>query len=201
MAAAVSPTMLAVLTIGVGALILGIMIGMYTMPLTLPPEVEGKVAAMRRLTREYYRPEDDQDPVYRALIDSPSTESLKTTLSFLSFQPHQAGTEADESLAKYFRDSFLAAGLDRAYLVPYRALLSYADRQRPNKVYLVDLASKETLLVSGHLEPPIAPDEMHPGAVPAYHAFSPAADVRGQPVYVNYGREADFQLLEEVGKS
>ena len=51
------------------------------MPLTLPPEVEGKVAAMRRLTREYYRPEDDQDPVYRALIDSPSTESLKTTLS------------------------------------------------------------------------------------------------------------------------
>lgn len=84
--------------------------------------------------------------------------------------------------------------------MPYRALLSYADRQRPNKVYLVDLASKETLLVSGHLEPPIAPDEMHPGAVPAYHAFSPAADVRGQPVYVNYGREADFQLLEEAGR-
>lgn len=55
--------------------------GMYTMPLTLPPDVEARVVAMKRLTKEYYRSDDDQDPVYRALIDSPSTESLKSTLS------------------------------------------------------------------------------------------------------------------------
>lgn len=51
------------------------------MPLTLPPEVEAKVVAMKRLTKEYYQADDDQDPVYRALIDGPSTESLKRTLS------------------------------------------------------------------------------------------------------------------------
>lgn len=41
---------------------------------------------------------------------------------------------------------------------------------------------------------------MHPGAVPAYNAFSPAADITGEPVYVNYGRLADFQLLEDAAR-
>lgn len=114
--------------------------------------------------------------------------------------PHQAGTERDEQLAKYYRDSFLEAGLDRAYLVPYKVLLSYANRKRPNKVYVIDKATREAQLSTAHIEVPVKPDEMDANAIHAYNGFSPSGDVEGEPVYANYGRTSDFELLENEAR-
>ena len=50
------------------------------MPLTLTPELDAKLATVKRLTKEYYRAKDDSDPVYRALIDGPEPDSIKNNL-------------------------------------------------------------------------------------------------------------------------
>lgn len=117
---------------------------------------------------------------------------------FISTEPHQAGSNRDEELAEFYKNALLDYGLDRVYTVPYKVLLSYADASRPNKVYV--LSRGEPLLISQHHESPVRPEEMPSQAVPAYHSFSPSGDVTGQPVYVNYGRVQDFELLEDAGR-
>lgn len=49
--------------------------GMYTMPVSLTPEL----ATVKRLTREYY-PKEDNDVVYRALIDTPNRTNIRNAL-------------------------------------------------------------------------------------------------------------------------
>ena len=167
---------------------------MYTMPITLSPELDEKLNIVRRLSREYYRPQDAADATYRAFINGPQVDRIEKSLTFLSFEPHQAGTERDEVLAKYVRQTLLDAGLDRVAMIPYKVLLSYADPKRPNKVYVMDrdnVASVSSL----HVETPVLAHEMHHNAVPAYNAYAPKGDVSGEPIYANYGREQDFELL------
>ena len=79
--------------------------------------------------------------------------------------------------------------------MPYKVQLSYANRQRPNKIYVLKDGGKEVYLSSSHIEIPFQPDEMHPSAVHAYNGYSPHGDVQGLPVYCNYGRKEDFELL------
>ena len=50
--------------------------GMYTMPVLQTPEL----ATVKRLTREYYPKEADNDAVYRALIDTPNRTNLRNAL-------------------------------------------------------------------------------------------------------------------------
>lgn len=111
--------------------------------------------------------------------------------------PHQAGTDRQLELANIFKDSFLKAGFDRAYLVPYKALLSYTNPERPNKIYLTEQSN--VILVSGHQEPALQNSNPE-GNVPAYNGYSPSEDIIGEPVYCNYGQIEDFQLLEEEGR-
>lgn len=170
------------------------------MPVTMSPELDSKLSIVRRLTRDYYPAHNEHDPVYRAIIDQTSAANIERNLKFLSVEPHQAGSERDVRLAEFVKESFLEAGLDRAYLVPYKVLLSYANPTRPNKVYLMNKATKEPLIVSSHVEAPMHASDMHPKQVPAYHSFSPKGDVEGVPVYCNFGRVMDFELLiDEAG--
>lgn len=57
-----------------------IRLGMHTMPLTYPPEIESKLTTIRRLTKEYYDSNNDADPVYRTLINEPLTEKIRQSL-------------------------------------------------------------------------------------------------------------------------
>ena len=54
---------------------------------------------------------------------------------------------------------------------------------------------------SRHKEDVLRPEDEHPDFVHSFHGFSPAGDVTGELVYVNYGRVEDIQTLQELGVS
>ncbi|KAH7641419.1 n-acetylated-alpha-linked acidic dipeptidase 2-like isoform x2 [Dermatophagoides farinae] len=191
--AAVSPTLLAVLTIGVVALILGIFIGMYTIPPTMTPENAAIVNEYKRLIKNYYDGQNDDDPVYRALIQGPDPDSIRKNIQLLSIKPHQAGTKRDEELAQFYKNTFRDAGLDRFHLIPYKVLLSYTNPDRPNRIYLNDKSTNAVYVIDNQ-EPPLRPDESI--IIPSYNGWSPSGDIIAEPVYCNYGLIDDFIQLD-----
>ena len=54
---------------------------------------------------------------------------------------------------------------------------------------------------SRHKEDVLRPEDEHPDFVHSFHGFSPAGDVTGELVYVNYGRVEDIKTLQELGVS
>ena len=123
----------------------------------------------------------------------PSASRMEATLRHLTAEPHLAGTDAGRRVAEYLRDEYRAAGLE-AEIVPYRVLLSY-----PGEILL-----ERTAPGSMRLARPEEPESGDPAtadlrAVPAYTAYSPSGEVRGQVVYANYGLPDDFQRLAEMG--
>ena len=118
---------------------------------------------------------------------------------FLSSEPHLPGTDRDKQLAEFIRDQFIEYGLDRAYLVPYRVLLSYSNSTDPNKVYIIDSNNGKVLFESQHREVPLREESKPSDFVDAYNSFAPKDDVNGDPVFCNYGRESDFDLLQKYG--
>lgn len=102
------------------------------------------------------------------------------------------GSQRDNQLAEWLRDQYLELGLDRASLVPYKVLLSYSNKTNPNKVYIIDGNDGGVSFSSKHREDGL---EYGDDFVDAYNGFAPKADVIGDPVFCNYGRESDFDLL------
>ncbi|KAF7488588.1 N-acetylated-alpha-linked acidic dipeptidase 2 [Sarcoptes scabiei] len=197
-----SPTLLVIPIVTILALVMGILIGRYGVPnsskttTTFENEELLAIEQWKNLSKNFYDKDDGDDPVYRALLDGPDPERIRKNIKFLSIEPHQAGSDRDNELAQFFKNSFLEAGLDRAYLQPYKVLLSYDDPERPNKIYLTDKSS-DMILVMAHQEPPLRPDD---GNVPAYNGYAPSGDIVGEPVYCNYGRDEDFELLEDEAR-
>ena len=103
-----------------------------------------------------------------------------------------AGSQRDQQLAEFIRDRFLEYGLDRASLVPYKVLLSYSNKTNPNKVYIIDGNDGRASFTSKHREDGVQDGD---DFVDAYNSYAPKADVIGDPVFCNYGREEDFDLL------
>ena len=123
----------------------------------------------------------------------PSAARAEATLRRLTSEPHLAGTEASRRVAEYLRDEYRAAGLD-ADLVPYNVVLSY-----PGEILLERTAPSPMRLARP--EEPVAgdPSTSDSRGIPGYSAYSPAGEVNGQIVYVNYGLPEDFQRLREMG--
>ena len=77
-------------------------------------------------------------------------------------------------------------------------LLSFPDRENPNKVYLKDDKGM-VQFTSRHQEEVIRPEDEHPDFIHAFNAFSPAGNVTGDLVYVNLASKEDISRLEELG--
>jgi N-acetylated-alpha-linked acidic dipeptidase len=123
----------------------------------------------------------------------PSAPRAEATLRRLTSEPHLAGTEASRRVAEYLRDEYQAAGLD-VQIVPYDVVLSY-----PGEI-LLERTAPSTMRLARPEEPVAGvPATSDPRSVPGYSAYSPAGDVTGQVVYVNYGLPEDFQRLVEIG--
>jgi hypothetical protein len=82
--------------------------------------------------------------------------------------------------------------------VPYKVLLSYPNSTHPNKVLIIDGRNGKVLFESQHQDVPPREDDRHPYFADAYNSFAPKADVIGEPVFCNYGREKDFDLLQDA---
>jgi len=123
----------------------------------------------------------------------PSASRLEATLRRLTEEPHLAGTDASRRVAEYLRDEYRAAGLE-AELVPYRVTLSY-----PGETLLERTAPSSMRLARPELPVDGDPSSADLRAIPAYTAYSPPGEVKGQVVYANYGLPEDFQRLAEMG--
>ena len=64
----------------------------------------------------------------------------------------------------------------------------------PNKVYLLD-ENNETIFTSQHKEKELREGDDHPEFFHAFNAYTPAATIKGDLVYVHYARVEDLQKL------
>jgi N-acetylated-alpha-linked acidic dipeptidase len=145
------------------------------------------------------------DAAFMAIPDAKlAGQHLKT----LTAEPHWASSPEDYKTALYVADKFKAAGLDTK-IVPYSVLLN-----KPIKIEIEAFDASGKKLMSGpspeHVGPPkgssgssdpIAGDPFQddPRVTPAFNGSSPSGDVTGEVVYANYGTQADFKRLAELG--
>ncbi|NWU46725.1 TFR1 protein, partial [Dromas ardeola] len=94
----------------------------------------------------------------------------------------QAGQSEDESIASYIHDQFTSFLLDEVWNDEHYIKLQV---KGSNNTVSILQDGKEEILES--------PD--------AYVAYSKSGSVVGKPVYVNYGRKADFQKIQKPGVS
>ncbi|MBI4482691.1 MAG: M28 family metallopeptidase [Acidobacteria bacterium] len=134
----------------------------------------------------------EQQRTERALQEIPQPLSAEAHLRVLTRDPHVAGTPADYQTAQYVLQKFRDYGWD-AELVEYEAYLPY-----PRSV-TVELA-EPTVLALDLREPALDPDpdSSHPDVWPGWHAYSPSGEVTAPVIYVNYGREEDFNRLRSL---
>ncbi|EEC16606.1 glutamate carboxypeptidase, putative, partial [Ixodes scapularis] len=117
---------------------------------------------------------------------------------FLAAEPHVAGTQREENvLANYIKEKFTEYGLDFVKIASYDVLLSYPNVSDPNTVQVLNISSGEVFFDAATQEDVIPGVNSDIG--PAFLAYSPPNDVLGNLVYVNYGTNEDFDMLQQMG--
>ncbi|GMR57002.1 hypothetical protein PMAYCL1PPCAC_27197 [Pristionchus mayeri] len=143
--------------------------------------------------------EEIQDQIGRALMEAIEGEKIKENLRALTKEPHQAGTKANERVAKTIEKMYTAAGLQKVHTLTYDVLLSYPDWDRPNTVSIRNRAGRAVFTSRG-VSAPILPDEQ--GAPHAGHqwlAYSAPGTFEGDVVYAHSGTPKDFAMLKKLG--
>ncbi|KAK1287931.1 putative glutamate carboxypeptidase 2 [Acorus calamus] len=121
-------------------------------------------------------------------LSSTSASTISAHLRRLTLHPHLAGTPSAAPTAQYVLRHLDLPGIE-TLVKPYQPLLSYPAH-----------ASLALHLPNGTVRS--LPLSEHPTAdavFPAYHAYSPSGDAFAEAVYVNQGREEDYERLEELG--
>ncbi|KAL3841667.1 hypothetical protein ACJMK2_019781 [Sinanodonta woodiana] len=115
----------------------------------------------------------------------------------LTRRPGLAGTPQQKINAEYILDLWQQQGL-RAEIVQYNVLLSYPKGNHTNKVSLYDASGRELFTSKSH-EKVLVEEESPEEVVQPFNAYSPSGIVKGDLVYVNYGRAEDFERLKAAG--
>ena len=68
-----------------------------------------------------------------------------------------------------------------------------------NLIYLISVFQVQ--FTSRHKEDVLRAEDEHPDFIHSFHGFSPAGDITGELVYVNYGRVEDIKALQKLGVS
>src|SRR5262245_53542652 len=129
----------------------------------------------------------------RAFMAMPSAKDAEADFDVMTAEPHHTGSPYEIKLADYVADQFARAGLDVARY-EYSVLIPWPGERR------IDLIAPDRVKLD--VEEETLPDDRWasmPGILPAYNAYSPAGDVSGEVVYVNFGIPADYDTLKKLG--
>src|SRR5262245_33106891 len=129
----------------------------------------------------------------RAFMSMPSAKDAEADFDVMTAEPHHTGSPYEITLADYVADQFRRAGLEVARY-EYSVLLPWPGERR------IDLVAPDRVKLD--VEEERLPDDRwasKPGILPAYNAYSPAGDVTGEVVYVNFGIPADYDTLKKLG--
>ena len=137
-------------------------------------------------------PGSEADYDYSWAMQGVNRTQIKEYLRELASEPHLAGLERDENLAKWIAEEWRSVGLDEVRVEGYSMLLDYPDRDHPNLLKLYDSNNNE--IWRSHYKEEGVDD---PNFIDAFNAYSKNGIVSGDPVYVNFGTIEDFEWLEE----
>ena len=134
---------------------------------------------------------DDYD--YSWAVDAVNKSQIREYLKELSLEPHLAGLERDEALAKWIEAEWNNAGLDSVKVEGYSMLLDYPNKEKPN--YVTVFAANGDVVYKSHYKEEGVDD---PNFVDAFNAYSKNGTAEGLPVYVNFGTVEDFQYIKDT---
>ena len=129
----------------------------------------------------------------RAFMAMPSAKEAEADFDIMTAEPHHTGSPYEIELADYVSEQFTRFGLEVAKY-EYSVLLPWPGDRR------IELIAPERVTLD--VEEETLPGDRWaamPGILPAYNAYSPAGDVTGEIVYVNYGIPADYDTLKKLG--
>jgi N-acetylated-alpha-linked acidic dipeptidase len=126
----------------------------------------------------------------------PTPENARRWLKILTEEPHVAGTPADYKTALFVRDRLQEWGW-KVEIVPFEVLLNYPS----GKPILQLLKPRSETLHVDEAAVPGDKDSASTAAFGAFHGYGVGGAAKGQVVYVNYGRDEDFEALEKQGIS
>ncbi|XP_047497412.1 N-acetylated-alpha-linked acidic dipeptidase 2-like isoform X1 [Penaeus chinensis] len=135
------------------------------------------------------------------IIDEVNPENIMYYLRHLTSRPHPGGTKAEEENARWVADTWRTMGLDEVHLVPFDVLLSYPKNDTPNLVRVLNEEGEAVWTSHGWQEPLYSPEESSPEVLPNFNAYSAPGNIMGDVVYAYFGREKDFEQLEDLGVS
>ena len=138
------------------------------------------------------------EELFSEILQSVESDNIRSYLKTITSAPHIAASEQDSFLTKWISDKWKEFGFDHVNLERYNLLLSYPDPENPNKIYLKDDRGS-VQFTSKHKEDVLRAEDQHPDFIHAFNAFSPAGNVTGDLVYVNYASVEDISRLEELG--
>ena len=127
---------------------------------------------------------------------------IREHLRYLTSEPHTAGSDRDEELARSLQQQWLNFGLDSVEINPYEMLLSYPDKNNPNTIEIID-GSDNVVFTSTFIEKYPEGEQLDDSMVDSFLAYSPSTPAGGITatgiVYVNYGRTSDFEYVVSSG--
>jgi N-acetylated-alpha-linked acidic dipeptidase len=136
---------------------------------------------------------DSWEAKFRAI---PQPANIKEYMRRLSARPHHLGSPYDKDNAEWLLAKFKEFGWD-AQIESFTVLFPSP------KTRLLEMTAP-TKFTAKLEEPAVAVDptsNQKAEQLPTYNAYSIDGDVTGPLVYVNYGRPADYEVLEKYGIS
>jgi N-acetylated-alpha-linked acidic dipeptidase len=175
-----------------------------------PPSVPGNAAVA--VSRVFgFRDFTQQAKWDAEFLAVPDAKLAQQHMRALTVAPHWASSPEDYGTALYVADHFKAAGLETE-IVPYVVLMN-----KPVSLLVEAFDGKGKKIFSGPTREHVGPggdglDESgvkitkdrfqdDPRVLPGFNGSSPSGDVTAEVVYANYGRQADFKRLAELGVS
>ncbi|RWS29270.1 N-acetylated-alpha-linked acidic dipeptidase 2-like protein [Leptotrombidium deliense] len=133
---------------------------------------------------------DEDTTISRKIIEKVNAENLRHFVKVFSNEARFPGSERDLFLVKQIENSFRQSHFDETEIKNYTVLLSVPDDDHPNSVEIIDIEGKTTLFSHKIYDAK--------KKYVAFSAYSPAANITGDIVFVNYGRAQDYQYLQDV---
>ncbi|KAK4581881.1 hypothetical protein RGQ29_025154 [Quercus rubra] len=123
-------------------------------------------------------------------LSSASNYTIASYLRILTLHPHLAGTAPSLAIVNYVVAQFKSLHL-QTHTTQYKTLLSYPTHSSLSAHFTNGTVHDLSLSDSS--------DDV--AVVRPYHAYSPSGTAFAKAVFVNYGRDVDFQAIKELNVS
>jgi N-acetylated-alpha-linked acidic dipeptidase len=129
----------------------------------------------------------------KAFDDLISRENIGLTIRDLSSKPHNLGSPGSKEVAEKIQQKFKDYGFD-THMDVYQVLFPEP------KIRILEMTAP--LVYHAILKEPALKEDAtsgQPGQLPTYNAWSADGNVQAELVYVNYGLNADYEVLAHFG--